>query len=477
MIKQVVKAMVLLTFVVMLTGCAGGKQEVPKGQTMSNLKISTDAEADKELEAYVDEAFELLKENGEASEAVWPGYDLSQNAILVCLREDADNKITHAWKLTTTEKSSLTNEQLSGLEIPASGTYNNVEFEGKKSIIISFSKNTLQPLKDVAVTNFIYEIGVHEMYHFHYESFFKLAKLAVEQKMYGGRGTAFPKAAEPRVYRKLLYDNLAAAFEHPGDEADYFGRAKYWNEKWKTEFPGEYYQAKITDIMEGKARYIQYMMCIPQDNFDAEKEERIKELFDKSIEPSVSIDSESYKLGFAAGVLLDRQDPDWKQRITKKPEPPVEYLLKNVEVVIDDSSVYEEKLSISKSQMSEINKEVEVKLEDIKKAESDKEIPFLLIKEKYLVGSFETSDFLNYKDKNLVIDFGGTFESENGTMVISRSSVYEETGWIKGSYILPLTMEYEVSGERLRIDNGKVSGDILVKQTKDKDGRIIYTMK
>lgn len=469
---------VIVLATVVLTACVTMTNKKEQNNTSTNdLQISANAGVDVDIEAYVDGAFELLKENGKASEKIWPEYDLSQNAIIVCQRDDVTNKIIRAWELTTSNKRNLTNEELSGMEIPAAGGYSSIEFEGKKSIIIAVSKDTSETLKRVAITNFVYEIGVHEMVHFHYESFFKLTKLAMEQKFHGGRGTAFPKAAEPRVYRKMLYDNLVAAFENPEDEKLYLGRAKYWNEKWKNEYPDEYYQIKVTDIMEGKARYIQYMLCMPNHMDDMERKVWIADHFDKSKEPSDSMDTESYKLGFAAGVLLDRQGTDWKKQISRKPEPMVEYLLKNVEPIEDNPETYEAKLKTSKAQMDKINKEIDGKLENIKKAEDNVQIPFLQINGKYLEGSFETSDFLNYRGKSLTIDFGGKFQNENGKMTVNHLSVYEKSGLRKSTFTIPLTMEYKLSDERLLIDSEEVSGDILVKQTKDKDGRIIYIMK
>lgn len=461
-------AIALLAALLTLTGC--GRQEQICSE---DLAIDGSAPADASIVADVEEAAQLLVEQGGASEAVWPGYTLSRNAIVVCLRDDDTNKVIRAWELTTQGKTELTNEQLAGTEIPGAGAYNSTVFQGKKAIIMSLSTGTVDSLKKVAVRNYIFEIGTHEMVHFHYESPLKLMKLANEQKKHGGRGTAFPKEAQPRVYRKMLYDNLAAAFDNPGEEELYLGRAKFWNEKWREEYPGEYYQTKITDIMEGKARYIQYMLCIPKDLSQEERTAWISDHLDRSPEPSVSMDSESYKLGFAAGVLLDRQGVDWKNQMSKKPEPPVELLLKNVEAVADSMDAFGEKLEISLEQMGQINAELSEKLADIERAETDTGIPFLELSDKFMAGSFETTDFLRYLDQKITVDFGTVFENKNGRLVLDRVAVYDRDG----IYVLPLTMAYECKDGRLTIHDGGVSGDILVKQSAGKDGRVIYTME
>lgn len=472
--KAVAIILVSVMLTMLLTGCVSMTNRGEQNNVVrEDLQINANAKRDAEMEAYVDEAFELLKSNGKDAAEVWPGYELPRNAIIVCLRDDATNKVIRAWKLTTMEKTELTNEQLAGVEIPAAGTYGKLKFEGRKSIIIAINKATIPGLEKVAIANFIYEVGTHEMVHLHYESPFKLIKLANEQQKHGGRGTTFPKVAEPRVYRKMLYDNLVAAFENPDEENIYLGKAKYWFEKWKAEYPGEYYQIKVTDVLEGKARYIQYMLCMPQDLSDTEQAVWIAEHFDRSQEPSASMDSESYKLGFVSGVLLDRRETDWKKQVTKKNVPITEYLLGSVELVEDDNAQYEKLLQTSKAQMAEINAELDGKLENIKQAEKDIRIPFLQMDQKTMAGSFETSDFLNYMGKKLTVEFAGTFENKKGTVKIDHLNVYQ----VDNMYALPITMKYTLSDGRLIIEDGGVSCDILVEQSTDKDGRTVFTMK
>ncbi|MEG2869821.1 MAG: hypothetical protein RR894_18980 [Terrisporobacter sp.] len=483
--KKVLTTVVLIALI--LTGCStiGNKSNIEKekGEGEKDIITSEDksndsqVEVDPEIEASINEAFEMLQKHGDMSKQVWPDYDISQNNIIACEVDDITNKINNAWKLTTTSKERLTNEQLKDLEVPPIGAYNGVKFEGKESIVIGISKDTLKDLNEVTSTNFVYEVGVHEMFHLYYESFKPLLKIVKQSNELGDRGTVFPKKAEPRVYRKMILDNLILAFENPKDEDNYLGKAKYWNEKWKAEYSEEYNQVMLYDILEGKARYIQEMMCILYKGIsEAEKINAIENMFDKSPDPSESNDSESYKLGFAAGVLLDRTNPTWKEEITKNPKTPVELLLKDVTVIEDNSSDITEKLKTSEHQMNEVNEIINSKLKDIKVAESNVDIPFLKLNDKFLNGSFQTSDFINYMGLDINTDFGGSFENKNGNISLEEISVYSIAGKRAG-YILPLTMDYEISDGRIIIDANGVKGDIKVKQTKDKEGRIIYIMK
>lgn len=474
--KKRIKIIIIILFIVILCGVFTSSKK-PTHIKQEDLRIDEHINDVSEFEKDVDDAFQLLKLKGNSTKNIWPEYDLSQNAIIVCQRDDETNQVIHAWKLTTKDKTLLANKDFLDVEVPAAGSYNGTEIEGINSIIIAINKKTVPSLKDITILNYIYEIGVHEMVHFHYEPMFKLLKLSLEQKIHGGRGTEFPNVAQPRVYRKMIYDNLVKAFENPQDEKMYLAQAKYWYDKWEKEFPKEYYQIKTTDYMEGKARYIQYMMCIPENLSDKDKTSWIIDHFDKSLTPSISMDSESYKLGFVAGVLLDRQGFEWKKQMTQKTQTPVELLLKNVVSKQDESEDFQKKLQISKQQVEKKNQEIEKKISHIKEAENNIQIPFLKIDDKFIDGSYETSGFIKYLNKNVTVEFKGTFENQNGTININHCSVYEQEGLFQGAYILPLTMEYSLSNGRLVIHSEDAFCDIQVKQTKDKDGRILYIME
>lgn len=442
-----------------------------------NGENDTQSEVDPSIESHINEAFEMLRKHGEMSKQVWPDYDLSQNNIIACEINDSTNEIINAWKLTTTTKSRLTKEQMNSLEVPPIGAYNGTKFEGKESIVIGLSKSTLPDLNEIVNFNYVYEVGVHEMFHLYYEDLKPLIKMVIKSNNLGGRGTEFPKQAEPRVYRKMVLDNLVLAYEHPKEEKTYLGKAKYWNEKWKAEYAGEYNQGMLYDILEGKARYIQNMMCIMYDGIsDEEKVNAIINTFDKRDNPNESIDSESYSLGFATGVLLDRSGSSWKEEITKNPETPVDYLLKNVEIIKDTSLDHKDLLKVSEEQIDEVNKSINPKLKDIEESKNNFDIPYLQINEKLLNGSFETSNFIRYLDSNISVDFGGTFQNKNGSIIVKNVSVSSTEGK-NSNYILPLNMDYKISDGRLIINNENIKGDIKVKQTKDKEGRIIYIMK
>lgn len=430
----------------------------------------------KTVEEYVDNAFKMLIKHGPMSNEIWDGYDVNNKNILVAERDNDTDKVLRAWKLTTTDKRDLTKSEINEIQFPTVGGYNKVNFENKQGITLSISQKMLSIFSFMDF-NYLYEVAVHEMYHFYGDDMKKYDELSLDSQDNLDRYTKFPKESSPRVYRKMVYDNLVLAYENPSEQKLYLGKAKYWNEKWKKGYPEEYRQSSVTDIGEGKARYIEYLMCI--DYKGISKEERInsiKSIFNKDIEVLDGVDSESYELGFVSGVLLDNIKPDWKKEIDNQPQRPVEMLLKDIEVVKDDSDHFDKVSKKANSQMEKSNKEIEEKITNIENAESDKNIPLLQLKGSSMDGSFSTTDFIEYKGKIIVVDFGATFKVTDGIAKINEVSSYlsnEEDN----VYNLPLTMKYKIENNRLIINEKGVSVDAKVKEVKNKDGRKLYIME
>ncbi|MEG0857164.1 MAG: hypothetical protein RSG52_11880 [Terrisporobacter sp.] len=430
----------------------------------------------KDVETYVDNAFKMYKKHGPMSNDVWKGYDLKEKNIIVGERDNKTDKVVKAWLLTQTDKKELTKDEMKGINFPSAGGYSPIKFENKEGIVMSINKGLI-PMLSFMNFNYIYDVAVHEMYHFYGDNMEKYDEVVKDGANNNERYTAFPKEVMPRVYRKMIYDNLVLAYENPTDEKIYLGKAKYWNEKWGKEYLDEYKQANITDIAEGKARYIEYLMCIDYKGIsDKEKIESIKYLFNKETEVFEGSDDESYELGFVSGVLLDKSNPNWKKEIDENPQRPVEMILKDVKAVKDDSDHYDKVLKKANSQINKSNKKIENKIKNIKDAENDKNIPLLQLNNKLMNGSYTTSDFIEYEGKVVIVDFGATFKNDNGSAKIDGVSSYVLKEQ-EGIYNLPLTMKYKFENNRLIIDQKGVKVDAKVKETKNSDGRTVYIME
>lgn len=430
----------------------------------------------KSVEEHVDNTFEMFKKHGSISSEIWQGYDLEDKSIIVGDIDNKTNEVTRAWRLTTTDKSKLTKEEIDKIKFPSVGGYSKVSFENKEGIALSLSKDIL-PIFSLMNFNYIYEVAVHELYHFYFDDMTKYEEINKESEEDTERYTKFPKEVIPRVYRKMIYDNLVLAYENSAEQDLYLGRAKYWNEKWKSEYQEEYNQSKVVDIVEGKARYIEYLMCIDYKGIlEGEKVEAIKSIFDKGLEVADGIDSESYELGFVSGVLLDNINHQWKKEISENPQRPVDMILKNVKVVKDDSNKFDKILKKANGQIKKSNKKTQKKIKNIEETESDKNIPLLRLSGDFMKGSFTTTDFIEYKGNVVVVDLGAMFKNNNGSVKIENVSSYLSNEEDR-DYDLPLTMQYKFKNSRLIVDEKGVSADIKVKEIKNNEGRTVYIME
>lgn len=444
------------------------KTQVGQGVLLnvSGNKAPTSAQMEEEI----DKVYALLKEHAQSK--VFLDYDLTKHNIVICEIDDATGEKINAWSLGTNEKSKLTKDEIDSIAAPDIGGYNSLYFRGKDSIVLSTSKSTLPLLNSLLPVNYLYQIATHEMYHFYYDPVERYETLGkVSQERY----TIFPKEVTPRVYRKMVYAYLVDAYNYPKDELLYLGQAKYWYEMWASEFPNEYESSHIIDIAEGKARYVENMLALSVN--DKEKaQSQIGKMIFKDDKLFDDISSESYELGFISGLLLDKKNPDWKAKINKTNARPVEMLLADVVPIKGDEKDFDKIMKKSVNKIEKDNDKIKIKLKDIDLAQQDTNIAFLSMENKFLSGSFSVSDFISYRDNVVCLDFSAEFINGMDKIKLKSVSLYTDEGE-SNSYILPLTMDYTMENDYIIFESEKVQGKIKVKQIKNNDGRLIYTME
>lgn len=448
-----------------------------KTQTGANILIKSSGTytplTTQEIENQVDQVHSLLKEHASTSQDVWQGYDLTKHNVIIIEVDDSTEEPINGWVVNSNSKRKLTSEEIKEISVPAIGGYNSLSFDGKESIVLSTSQSTLPFLNSVFTINYLYEVATHEMFHFYYDPIEKYQELGIESEE---RYTTFPKDATPRVYRKMVYDSLVAAYENPKEELQYLGQAKYWYDIWQSKFPGEYALAELTDIAEGKARYVQNMLCVNLAK-QSEVAQRIQTMFIKEDKLFDGPSSESYELGFIAGVLLDKYNPNWKLEISQSNIRPVELLLKGVEPVKGDENAFILMLEKAEKETAKGNEKIKNKLSTIDAAQQDIGIAFLALNNKFSTGSYSTSDFISYNDNVICLDFSSTFENKGDKIKVNSLSVYDATSSESNSYILPLTMDYSVENGYLVFNDKSVQGKVKVREMKENDGRLVYIME
>ncbi len=74
----------------------------------------------------------------------------------------------------------------------------------------------------------------------------------------GSRGTLYPVDWKPRLYRRMIFDNLKNYLSLQNTTSSQ--KARYWFEKWTREYPEEVKAS--TDGYEGTARYAESLAKI-----------------------------------------------------------------------------------------------------------------------------------------------------------------------------------------------------------------------
>ncbi|MGL4484349.1 MAG: hypothetical protein ACRCUS_05310, partial [Anaerovoracaceae bacterium] len=342
----------------------------------------------------------------------------------------------------------------------------------KDSIVIAVSKETLPYY--TTDFNYVYDVAVHELYHFYYDPIENYYKAAINNDL--SRNEKFPLEANPRIYRKMVYDNLVLAYEKEGSSKKYLDYAKYWNEKWKKEYPIESKQNVVLDMAEGKARYIENMMCLFATNSSKEQEaKKITKLMSKEKEIMEDTSSESYEIGFLSGLLLDRKYPNWKKEISKNPTPPLELLLIDNIAKEEKTKEYDEISEKAKKGVAKKNKENQKKIKDIEEYEKNTKTPLLCLKESQMEGSFSVNQFLKYKDKEIYTDFSAKFKTKNGIVSLKKVAIFipEE----EENLYFPLTKKYNFDAGNLKVKTKELKIDQEVEKKISKEGRIIFIVK
>ena len=168
---------------------------------------------------------------------------------------------------------------------------------------------------------------LHMLYHEAFHSYVQDLNLWEKSGNTYNRDQTYPIDYEPRICRKLAFLALVKAWNEPAEAAQQYVRAKYWTQKFKTQFPAEAEGIREVDIVEGTAEYFgrsiihaafpDYEILYGIDDYELAN----------------SIDDESYQLSVAVHLL--RRDGRLEEAIrafNHAEATPVDFLLKDVAV-------------------------------------------------------------------------------------------------------------------------------------------------
>lgn len=441
----------------LLTACT----EVSKNKGTST-KTEHQVAKKTNFSTYVDKVSELVKLNWPFMDKVWPTYNYNKhNFLIFYLNEEGDVK--EARLLNVKENRKLKKEEYKQIPAPTPEGYISVKFQGKQSIAMSVDDSVMEAKDSVQE---LYKTATHEMVHFYYQGEIKASGNADRNQIY-------PIESGPRIARRMLYSRLIQAFENPEKQKEYLAKAKYWLEKYHTEFKKEADSIRVTDIAEGTARYTESLGSFIGKNLSKTDARKEAEKLIKKDKIFIAADKESYEIGYVAALILDEKDPNWKNSFYSKNKGIEEVLLEGITAVPDKTDDKIETKIIKK--ITKTNKDIKVKLKDIVAASKDTAIPFLHLDVSKGSKSFTAEQMFSYQNMPIMSGYSNRFNVNNKTIEIKNIAIHSGYNQVKQYIRIPLTGKYEVKNGKLTVksDSLNVPG-IPVKVSKE-NGRTIYS--
>lgn len=394
---------------------------------------------------------------------VWPTYDYSNHNLILFYVNDADSSV-RVWRLGVDGTRELEASEYELIAMPQPGGYEQLDFEDKPSIAMSVEDNLLAE-EDVVDT--LYRVATHELVHFYYQS-----EQAPDESG-GSRAQAFPVDKTPRLYRRMIYENLIRAYDNPNDKDQYLGKARYWLDRWQNEYQEEATAIHATDMAEAPAKYTDNLATFITREMTADDiyKEAGKHIDRDSI--FYSADAESYEIGNVAALLLDKQSTGWKDSYYRDKQTIEEKLLADVQPIEDtiDPDI-ENKLTTALDQYNEQTKD---EIADIIETEATKDIPYLKLDISASTSSMSAAAMLSYEDKEIIVRYANQFSVDGKTVELDGVNVIDSYNDDGRSYLyIPLPNDATFADDQLTVESDKLKIDGIKATLGDEDGRKVY---
>jgi hypothetical protein len=292
------------------------------------------------------------------------------------------------------------------------------------------------------------------------------------------RGTEFPMAVTPRLYRAMLYNDLLTAYRDPHQRAQKLAEAAYWNDRWHKEYAEEAKRAVPTDSAEGAAGYFDTVataLAIGVDRDDHAEMRRnapfrpLKQPLDMS---QLSLDGEGIALGGVAGLLLDETRKGWKKQVAQGGQTPVDLVLSGVKPAAEQPS--EQLRSSIQNVLAKENTDLIPRLNPLVSAYNDTARTLLLVPLASADGDLDAGGY--YVARNvpypLLARLSGTFRLSSGTLRANDASVLAGAVGGKSYLIVPLDPHRaRVSANHVVLRTGALDGAFQVTPRRDNGRR------
>jgi hypothetical protein len=450
--------------VCVVAGCAGHSHK-----TATISKATAVAPVSDEVHGYV---AKVWPDAGR----IWPGVVLKDRRIII-----GDGKVARLVTVEGVKNLSAADLARRKVTIPASGSlYTN--WDGHPAVVINSADPSYADeakAGHASLSQILFGAATDELFH----SWQQRGKPLNQRPQL--RGTEYPLAVTPRLYRAMLYDDMVAAYHDPQQKRQRLANAAYWYSRWQKEYPDEARRAAATDGAEGAAGYFDAVAAAMAEGADRNdlgdlREHVSYEPLDQSLDPRrLTVDGEAAPLGALAGLLLDetksktktksKTQKPWQQQVTQGGQTPLGLLLQGVAPVAEQPS--EDLRQGIQDVLAKQNSDLIPRFNPLVRAYNDHGDALLLVPLESATGDLDTGGYYTTKDVPyaMLARLTGTFQFPSGKLKANEASVL--TGAIHGRQyvIVPLDPAHKntrLSDDRLRLDTGPLVGTFRVKAQK-----------
>jgi hypothetical protein len=434
-----------------VAGCSGGAHKA-HGPTSAATA----------LKPVSDEVQEAVARVWPQAPRIWPGTVLKDRRII--LGDAGRARLISVDGVSDLGPTELRKRKI---DIPRGGS-SYATWDGHPAVIINLadpSYRTDAKASGTSLSATVFAAATDELYH--------ATQQGWQGRKKGGevRGTDFPLAVTPRLYRAMVYNDLVGAYMAPKQRNQELAGAAYWFSRWQKEFPQEAKRAATTDIGEGAAGYfgaVATAMAMGAKRDDPKEIRKRTELrpLDRSLDPAqITVDGESTALGGVAGLLLDQTRKDWKREVTQGRRTPVDLLLTGVTPVAEQPS--DELRQSIQDILSKLNTDLIPRLNPLVTAYRDSSNPLLLVPMNSAVGDLDAGGYYLTREVPyaMLARLYGTFRLPSGTMEVKDASVLAGPVGGQSYLIVPLHGKKDrVSAGRVELNSGPLTGSFQVSE-------------
>jgi hypothetical protein len=359
----------------------------------------------------------------------------------------------NAWLVDAKGYRAIAPEPVQALGLPSGyKTYEKLSWEGRPTVYMGMGpalpEEEVQKLitSPTAVPE-LFSLATHEAFHFYGQQQWQLSE--------GARTERYPIQIPPRQYRRHLIEALHDAVS--GD-TQALGKARYWYDRWQTEYAREVEDIRRNDIIEGSAQYIEvFAEMLATGTVGQSQAWNAAVMVRSPITADLPAGGESYPLGALAGYLLDRQGTEWWQRVTQG-ETPLQLLLAPVAAIVDVPDT-ELNQRIAKA-LSDRNRSLETIVGSLTSQLRHPDTVRLLVPFVSAAGSFTASGHYRVEglSEEIFTGFSQQFSPSKGRItmdnVVAATIINESCGEIGIFVVVPITAREfaDAHAERLRIN-------------------------